>query len=160
MSSKISIGAFSTLPPELRLDIWAYLLSLDSDEPPRPDKMAILCAKKAIYHEVSASLYDTIDIDISPFGLHTIPIAPRKLKVRWDLAAEHPKRPKYEHLPYRRFRLVVNSYAPKGPAELILLWQKVHALVDVSRHRHCFWALEVVFEQCGEQDWQKNEEAK
>lgn len=55
--------------------------------------MAVLRTNRAIYHEISTTLYDTIDIDISPWGHYSIPMSPRRLRVQWNLAAEYPNNP-------------------------------------------------------------------
>lgn len=157
MDSTTPFGALGRLPPELRLCIWGYLFSFGSTA---PNQMALLRTSRSIYHEVSNSLYDIIDVSISPEDYDTVIMSPRKLQVSWNPVLRHAKRPKFERLPYRRIRLVVHLYPPTGAAELISLWQKVNDLVDILRRRHCFRSIDILFEQRQGQDWQRKGKAK
>lgn len=157
MDTALSFGALGTLPLELRLRIWEYLFSFSSC---KPNQMAILRANRAIYQETSYFLYDIIDVSISPSDCHTVAMSPRRLGVWWNLDHQHAKRLRFERLPYRRIQLVVHLYAPSGPAELVLLWQKVNTLVDILRNRACFRRLDIMFKQYQGQDWQWKGKAK
>ncbi|KAL3444921.1 hypothetical protein BJX65DRAFT_310510 [Aspergillus insuetus] len=133
-------GLFDSLPYELRLQIWENALSDGSTN--------IMRASRGINEEISERLYDTLDIHFSPvYHDPWMRVSCRRMHLEWTIKSpaeknNHTSNPDkscrdiYDGLlplHFEKRKLVANIYAPdhRDGAQLLLLWQKVRALVAI-----------------------------
>ena len=142
-----SLGSFAKLPPELRLDIWDRLFASiaihgratirNQVSPPR--NLAILHASRRLYEETSDYLYADLRhiILLSPIYAKqqwiTAHIYSRGLSATCDFENTAEVRRHLQNFPHQRTALDIEISAPgrKDPGQIVLLWQKVNALVDI-----------------------------
>jgi hypothetical protein len=155
-------GLFDRLPYELRLQIWENALSDGSTN--------IMRTSHGINEEISERLYDTLDIHLSPiYDDPWIRVSCRRMHLNWTIKSpteknKHTPNPDkccrdiYDGLlplPFEKLKLVINIYAPdhRDGAQLLLLWQKVRALVAILNQTPGSKSVEVALRQHGEHTW-------
>jgi hypothetical protein len=155
-------GLFDNLPYELRIQIWENALSDGSTN--------IMRTSRGINEEISERLYDTLDIHLS--HIYEDPwmrVSCRRMHLDWTIKCPAEKnnhtpnpdkscRDIYEGLlplPFEKLKLVVNIYAPdhQDGVQLLLLWQKVRALVAILNQAPGSKSVEIVLRQHGEHTW-------
>lgn len=146
------LGNFAKLPPELRLKIWGYLFSSCCLRTTLPEpghgrelrNLSILCANQHLYGEVSHYLFSRLRYTIN---LHpdydkqrwmTADVYSRGLSVSCDLKDMAEVERHFQSFRHRKPRLYVKISAPsrRDPGQIVLLWQKANALVDLLSPKH------------------------
>ncbi|KAF9887310.1 hypothetical protein FE257_010305 [Aspergillus nanangensis] len=146
------MGYFGRLPVELRMMIWTDILTQRST--------TILRTSSAIYDDIAGPLYETFQITLSPnYNDPWLTLQSTWTKLTWELQPRdgRRKRKKFWKLLYNRSKLIVDILAPqpKDPAQIILLWKKVHDLVTIlNRAKYDRSHIVVRLKQHQGQDWQ------
>jgi hypothetical protein len=127
---------------------------------------------RGINEEISERLYDALDIHLSPiYDDPWMRVSCRRMHLDWTIKCPAEKdnhtpnpdkscRDIYEGLlplPFEKLKLVVNIYAPdhRDGAQLLLLWQKVRALLAIlnqapgSKSVETTWRAHLVLGQQG-----------
>ncbi|KAG2416606.1 hypothetical protein HFD88_007821 [Aspergillus terreus] len=123
-----SFGSLGKLPAELRLSIWADVIS--SRQP------AVLRASRAIYEEIVHELNHVLEYTLFPdYKRPWLSLHSPRTGLTFDITRRDGKkiRKRLWQLPYNNTVLTIHLMAPnpKNPGEIALLWQKAHDLVGI-----------------------------
>ncbi|OQE08011.1 hypothetical protein PENVUL_c011G07828 [Penicillium vulpinum] len=133
------------LPIEIRLIIWEYLISSihtqssplkDSSQKDNP--LSILSTSRYLYNEISSHLFNksaqiiSLDAEYHPKEWMIIQLKSRTVDVQWTLKNREDAEMHFQNFPNSKTTLKVHIYSPDptDPGQLVLIWQKVNALVD------------------------------
>lgn len=142
------LGTFARLPIEIRLMIWEYLFSTLHTQPPgdslhkhNPHKhnLSIFCASQYLYNEVSSHLFhDSIQhISLNPEYNEeewmAIQLKSRTVDIKWALRDRANAEKHFHSFPHSKttMKIHINSPDPTDPGQMVLIWQKANALVDL-----------------------------
>lgn len=149
-----SLGSLGKLPAELRLPIWADVIS--SRQP------AVLRASRAIYEEIVHELNDVLEYTLFPdYKRPWLRLHSPRTGLTLDITRRDGKkiRKRLWQLPYNNTVLSIHLMAPnpKKPGEIALLWQKAHDLVGIlNRAKYHRAHVVLVFRETEGRFWQKD----
>ena len=157
----LSLGMFSLLPAEVQIMIWEHFtprLHVGRSLPREPNYLSrdqdILLTSRKIYAEVAAEVPsgyndDTIAISIRPEYRHKSWIKAKNTEgVQWDLEDVSDAITRgFCDLPWHNLNVQILIWAPcrKDRAQIICLYKKVRALVEIPKGAKGFQSLWVVF---------------
>ncbi|GES59990.1 hypothetical protein ATEIFO6365_0002032100 [Aspergillus terreus] len=148
-----SLGSLGKLPAELRLPIWADVISSR-----RP---AVLRASRAIYEEIVHELNDVLEYTLFPHYKHPwLRVHSPRTGLTFVITRRDGKkiRKRLWQLPYNNTVLTIHLMAPnpKKPGEIALLWQKAHDLVGIlDRAKYHRAHIVLVFRETERRCWQE-----
>jgi hypothetical protein len=164
-----SLGMFSLLPLEIRIMIWKHFspqLHVGRLLPRKPNRLSrdqeILLTSRKFYAELAAEVpsgYNdhTIIISITPEYQYKLWIKAKNTKgVQWDLEDLSDAISRgFCDLPWHNLNLRIWIWAPdrKDSAQIICLYKKVHALVEILKKAKGFLSLWVVFRHTKNTTW-------
>lgn len=135
------LGTFGRLPIEIRLMIWEYLFStlrtqslLLTDNP-----LSILCTSRYLYNEVSSHLFNnsvqhiSLNPEYNEEEWMVIRLESRAVEIEWTLRNRADAERHFQNFPHSKTTMKVHISCPDqtDPGQLVLLWQKLNALVDL-----------------------------
>jgi hypothetical protein len=163
------LGMFSLLPAEVRTMIWKHFspqLHVGRSLPRKPNHLSrdqeILLTSRKIYAEVAAEVPsgyndNTIAITVRPEYRYKSWIRARNTKgVQWDLEDLPDAISRgFCDLPWHNLNVIIWIWAPhrKFSAQIICLYKKVRALVEILRRAKGFLSLWVVFSHLKNTSW-------
>jgi hypothetical protein len=137
------LGAFSKLPTEIRLVIWADLFSEIHTQSaihskPKTNPLSILSASGYLYREISVHLYSNMKQTISVNREYdrgswmTIKLKSRVVDVTWNLKDKADAERYFQSFPYQKAssKIEIRSPDTTDPGQVVLIWQKVNHLLD------------------------------
>ncbi|KAL2063586.1 hypothetical protein VTL71DRAFT_5391 [Oculimacula yallundae] len=164
-----SLGTLSILPPELRTMIWRKLsptLHIARSLPRKPNHLspnqAILLTSRKIYVEVAAEIPsgyndNAITISVLPEYKHKSWIRARNTKrVQWEFEDLQDATSRgFCDLPWHELRVRIWIAPPErnDSAQIICLYKKVRALVEVLKKAKGFRSLWVYFKHTKDTSW-------
>ncbi len=164
-----SLGIFSLLPAEVRIMIWKYFspqVHVGRSLPRKPQYFSpdqrILLTSRKIYAEVAAEVPDgyngdTFVISVEPEYQYKLWIKATNTKgVQWDLKDLPDAISRgFCDLPWHNLNVRIWIWAPnrKGGAQIICLYKKVRALVEILKKAKGFLSLSVFFRYKKNTSW-------
>jgi hypothetical protein len=164
-----SLGMFSLLPAEIRIMIWKHFspqLHVGRSLPRKPNHFSpdqeILPTSRKIHAEVAAEIpsgynSNTIKISISPEYQYKLWIKVKNTKeVQWDLEDLPDAISRgFCDLPWHNLKVQIFIWAPnrKDSGQIICLYKKVRALVEILKGAKGFLSLWVVFGHTKNTSW-------
>ena len=164
-----SLGMFSLLPAEVRTIIWKHFssqLHIGRSLPRKPNHLSrdqeILLTSRKIYAEVAAEVpsgynNNTIIISVRPEYRYKSWIKAKNTKgVQWDLEDLPDAISRgFCDLPWHNLNVQIWIWAPhrKDSAQIICLYKKVRALVEILRGAKGFLSIWVVFGHTKNTSW-------
>ncbi|PSS16558.1 hypothetical protein M430DRAFT_42570 [Amorphotheca resinae ATCC 22711] len=167
-----SLGMFSLLPAEIRTEIWKHFspqLHVGRSLPRKPNHLSrdqeILLTSRKIYAEVAAEVPsgyndNTIIISVSPEYRYKSWIKAKNTKgVQWDLEDLLDAISRgFCDLPWHNLNVQIWIWAPhrKDSAQILCLYKKVRALVEILKGAKGCLSLWVVFGHTKNTSWFDN----
>lgn len=164
-----SLGMFSLLPTEVRIMIWKHLspqLHVGRSLPRKPNHLSedqeILLTSRKIYAEVAAEVPsgyndNTIIIIVEPEYRYKLWIKARNTEhVRWDLEDLPDAISRgFGDLPWHNLNVRIWIWAPyrEDSGQIICLYKKVRALVEILKGAKGFLSLWVFFGHTTDRTW-------
>ncbi|KAE8444791.1 hypothetical protein EG329_014251 [Mollisiaceae sp. DMI_Dod_QoI] len=164
-----SLGMFSLLPPEIRIQIWKHFspqLHIGRSLPRKPNYFSrdqeILLTSRKIYAEVAGEVPsgyndNTISISVRPEYRYKSWIKARNTKgVQWDLEDLPDAISRgFCDLPWHNLNVQIWIWAPskKARAQILCLYRKVRALVEIPKEAKGFLSLWMVFAHTKHTSW-------
>ncbi|BCS19987.1 uncharacterized protein APUU_20419S [Aspergillus puulaauensis] len=134
-----SMGSFGKLSAEVRLLIWEQSLSDGST--------SIMATSRAIYEDIGSRLYNTMDIHLYPvYNKPWMWVTCRRLRLSWPFGNRNGcSCDLVQNMPHDKINLTINVYAPdpQNRFQVILLWMKIQALVDILRAAPASKSIEI-----------------
>ncbi|QQK42654.1 hypothetical protein Pdw03_6555 [Penicillium digitatum] len=138
------LGKFALLPIEIRLMIWGHLFSSLRIEPLKDGRhkenpLSILCTSHYLYDEISSHLFSNSAQHILLNPVYNeeewmaIQLKSRTVDFEWTLRNREDAERHFHNFPHSKtmMKVHINSPDPTDPGQVVLLWQKSNALVDL-----------------------------